>query len=333
MSNLRSLVFNSDPKKIPEVVDVFREDLLQKKNDYLGKDPIRQAATNYLKQEGIDADKLLSGLTMRADQYLDGASEKFNSIRRQLEKSFDLPNIDRFLSDIEKSELVQAVQNFDGLDKVKVIYNDVERYVSDQIDAVNVAPMLEMVNSVIGKTSNALVSFVDEVGQSALVQGLTASLLAWRVPELIELLVDSMEDDDAKGDIWQENAIRSANMGDLEQAERYIERLGPTRSRTVETELIRGLLSSYRRPQTETRSIKTMGQILLAYCARVNPNWDVLPNGITTIEPYLGISEDAYTALTYTDRWSVAAAAREVRVTSFDDLYNQLFPQFKKVLL
>lgn len=328
MSKLKSIVFNTDPKKIPEVVDLYREDLLQVKNKYLGKDPIRDAATKYLKKEGIDPDKMLSELTTRADGYLSQASEQFSEIKGRLEKAFDLPNVERLLTDIEKSELVQSVKDFDGLGQIKVIYNDVESFVSSQIDALNVAPMLEMVNSVIGKTSDMVFSFVDTVGQSTLVRGLTASLLAWKVPSLIELLISVIDDDKVRGDLWQENAIRAANMGDLAQADKYITHLGATRSRTVETELIRGMLSSYTRPADETKSVAQIGSELLAYCAKINPKWDTALDSTIDLAPYMGISNDAVAALSYTDRWSRAYAAQNLNVESFDTLFNRIYPKF-----
>lgn len=330
MSNVRSLLFNSDPKKIPEVVDVFREDVLEKRNLLLGDDPLKQAAVEYLKSEGIDADKMLADLTTRAESYLDKSSAAFSEIKGRLENAFDIPAIDRLVSDVEKSELVQSLKEFDGLEKVKLLAGDIETFVDETIAAVDVKPMIDMVNNVIGKTSDVLFSFVDVVGQSALVKGLTASLMAWRVPELIEALIDSIEDDEAKAELWQENAVHSAKRGDLVQADRYVQKLAPSRSRLVETELIRGMLANYRREAEETRSLKDAGEALIAFCNRINPQWDRHDDNTVDLRPYLGISEDAAKALSFTDRRLPANAARQVEVLTHTQLMNTIFPQFDK---
>lgn len=330
MSEVRPLIFNTDPKKVPTVVDVFREDVLQKKNQLIGDDPLRRAAANYLKQDVLDPDKVLATLTTRADSFLENISSEFSNVQSQLEQAFDIPNLDRLVGDLEKTELVQAVKNFDGLNQVKVMYNGVAQYVDSAIDAINVGPMVELVNSAIGKTSDMLFSVVDVTGQSALVRGLTASLLAWKAPQLVELLIDSIEDDKAKEDLWQENAVRAANMGDLSQTNRFLDKLPTSRTRQVEIELIRGMLTSYRRPLNDTRSLKEVGQELLAFCSRINPQWDVHPSGAAELAPYIGASEDTYAALCHTDRWALATAGQNVKVERFDTLFNRLFPQFTK---
>ena len=330
MSEVKPLIFNTDPRKVPEIVDVFREDVLQKKNQIIGDDPIRKAAANYLKQVPLDPNKVLATLTTRADGFLETVTADFVNVQSRLEQAFDIPNLARMVDGLDKDALVQAVKDLDPTKQVKLVRDGVEQFIDDTIDVANVGPLVELVNSAIGKTTDMLFSYVDLGGQSALVKGLTASLLAWKVPELVESLIDSISDDDARNDLWQENAVRAANHGDLTQTNRFLDRLPASRTRQVEIELIRGMLSSYRRPVDDTRPLKVVGEELLAFCQRINPQWDTHPSGLAELAPYIGASPDAYAALSHTDRWSLAAAGQQVKVERFDSLFNKIFPQFSK---
>ncbi len=288
----------NEPSAFDKVVGHVKESGSKLKKDFVGDDT-SAIYSNSKDLVGYDDGKV---------------NVKYDKIADRIDSAFGTPGASRTLTGTTKDNILGAVEIYGGKALGVNLEDAVALLDPDQYtDATSITSLISRVTE-----SGGVLDVLDLGAQSALIHGLAETLMKWKVPYLIDKLIDMIQEKKDKEKMYEEMCIRAASMGDVDLVEHYGDKIEGKRRRAIWEQVVRSLLSRFYVRRDDTRSHTTLGSKLLRVLAMFNSEWDKDPydGNITSLYYYSIVSIEAEIALRHTDRRIHAAAGRVVREES-----------------
>lgn len=278
-------------------------------------------AIGFAKTTGTEMGKKLAGDNPQAifrniDSVIETSGEgvglDFDSVKNRIESAFGTPGASGQLSGAMKDNIVRAAEAVGGKD-IGILTGGALAFVgSDQYkDVKSITNLIERVTE-----KGGALDILDFGAQAALINGIANKLISWGVPGMIDRVIDIIEDVRFKNSMYEELCLRAAVQGDVDVVKHYADKMGSSRRTVIAKDVVHNLVARFRIKRDDTRSEKSLGELLLSVLALFNPKWDKDPydHNITCLYHYSIASRDAEKVFRLTDRRVHAIAGRSVRL-------------------
>lgn len=271
------------------------------------------------------------------------------SVRKKLVELFNTTGLENTLTDKQMSDLSKEIETAgvdeseggfdkesgeaegDGelstKDKAKVVYGEskwaIDKYKDGDVSAKDLTDGINTLFSEEGKLATTF-----DIGEQVAVIGLvTATLVKYDIPELADKFIDKLEDQKAKERLYEQNAFNAARSSKLGTVSYFVNKMGPGRTSAIGRELIETIISSYTRSNSETLSLKEVGDMMLELCNTIKHDW-LISGGKLDLTIISSIQLDALNALKTTTAAKHAVAGFITNVERPDTTISTTFPQF-----
>lgn len=330
MSNpppIKPTAHGRDPSETPAVKDVYQEDVLQASNEITQESPVKQAAAEYLDNTNLGVDDVVPTISDSIGSDSDGATFDFSESKKRVEKAFGANGSTTGLSSKQKRDIGNAIETISSNRDSKLLFNDVEKVIKGGTDNLSATSIVDTINTIAGR--GEVFKMLDLDAQAGFIRSISDTLIEWKIPELIDTLLDSLDDAKLKNEMLEENAIRASRKGDLDQTKHFCEKMGQGRSYQIHRDLIMNLMKSYKIDDDETRSFQSLGTTMLNFYRWLNPLWDKDPydTDLTCLEFYTFANNNAEAVLRFTDVAQNAALGTKVKIEKPLQTAGRLFPK------
>lgn len=347
MKDLKDPIYKSDITATPVVKDVYREEILEEANNIAStENNTNKAAEDYVKPPAADEEeeesifsKLFNvGKKAGTDAFKSetgqDANELFNDKDHSNEKELLQSAVEGKISiddlnDKSKENLLKTRTGDKDTDNVLIslghgedIYKKIEK--SDPLDAKKT---MKLADSLAG--NEELIEGLDLQREYEVYKSFSDTLKKYKIPQLIDKVIDKIKDIKLKESLWDENAIDAARDGDIDSVKYWVDKMGPRRYVPIADTLIRELLRSFRLSRTDIPTYREAGSKMLGLFTLLNSNWDRNPNNpsITHMDYYTYSSHDSVKALLTTDRAKYAVFGRALRIETVTTTASRAFPK------
>ena len=330
MSNpppIKPTVHGKDPAETPVVKDVYQDDVLEASNEITQESPVKQAAAEYLDNTNLGVDDIVPTVSDSIGSDSDGATFDFSVAKKRVEKAFGANGSTTGLSGKQKRDIGNAIEALSGNKDSKLLFNDIEKTIKGGTDNLSATSIVDTINTMAGR--GEVFKMLDLEAQAGFIRGISDTLIEWKIPELLDSLLDALSDAKLKNEMLEENAIRASRKGDLDQTKYFCSKMGQGRSHQIHRDLITNLMKSYKLDEEDTRSYKTLGTTMLDFYIWLNPLWDKDPYDpdLTCLEFYTYANNNAEAVLRFTDVAQNAALGTKVKIEKPLQTAGRLFPK------